>query len=186
MTIDALPQVTDDQLPVSLADHVRGLDDAGVDARFHRYMAHSERAANLYWAEFYPRLFAEGALPRRTKELVRLVLAGVSGCHFCQAQDVASALAHGITQVEIDAVLALDLSALPEADAVAADLAYRLSPFHDGDSLSDEDWARLRGHFDDEQVAELLMCASVLAGVGRMLVVTGFVPRDCPVPETLE
>lgn len=181
MSIDVLPQVNDDRLPRCLVDHVRRLDEAGVDARFHRYLAHSERAADLYWAEFYPRLFAAGVLPRRTKEIVRLVLAGVSGCHFCRAQDVASALEHGVAQAEVDAALSLDLTALPEADAVASELAFRLSPFHDGAPLTEEEWASLRTHYDDEQVAELLLCASILAGVGRMLVVTGFVPRTCPV-----
>lgn len=145
-------------------------------------MAHSERAASVYWAEFYPRLFAEGALPRRTKEIVRLVLAGVSGCHFCRAQDIESALAHGVSQDEVDAALGLDLSSLTEADSVAADLAYRVSPFHDGETLTEAEWARLRGSFDDEQIAELLMCSAILAGVGRMLVVAGFVPGACAVP----
>lgn len=181
MSIEDLPQVADRDLPSVLTDHVRRLDEAGVDARFHRYMAHSERASQVYWEQFYPRLFAEGVLPRRTKEIVRLVLAGISGCHFCRAQDVASALEHGVSQAEVDAALFSDLSFLPEADAVAAEVAYRISPFHDGESMTEEEWEQLRAHYDDEQIAELLMCTSILAGVGRMLVVTGFVPRACPV-----
>ena len=47
--------------------------------------------------------------------------------------------------------------------------SHRLTPFHDSGPLLVQEWQELRDHFDDEEMAELLICASVLAGVGRML-----------------
>ena len=182
MTEKSLPLVDDEALPASLQQHVARLETKGVDTDFHRYAAHSHLASDFYWNDFYAGLFAGGRLPRRTKEIVRLVLAAISGCPFCRANDIASAKEHGVTEGEVEAALALDFTTLPRADAAAADLARRFSLFHDGASLSAEDWAELRSHFDDEQISELLFCTSVLAGVGRMLVVSGFVPEVCEIP----
>lgn len=171
-----------EELPLVLQHQVANLDAKGVDTSFHRYAAHSQLASNFYWGDFYGGLFAGGRLPRRTKEIVRLVLAAISGCPFCRANDIASAKEHGVSEVEVDAALALDFAILPRPDAAAADLAQRFSLFHDGLPLKAEDWSELRSYFDDEQISELLFCTSVLAGVGRMLVVTGFVPQVCNVP----
>lgn len=181
MTTDHLPQVPDEQLPAVLRERVPMLEGQGVDTRFHRYMSHSHRVADFYWGSFYPRLFVEGSVPRRTKEIARLVLAAISGCPFCRAQDIESALAHGVSQDEVDAALGLDLTALPAADAAVADLAQRMSPFLVAEPLDESGWQTLREHFDDEQVSELLMCIAVLAGVGRMLAAAGFIEQVCAV-----
>ena len=87
-----------------------------------------------------------------------------------------------MSEAEVEAALDLDFAKLPPSDAAAADLAQRFSLFHDQAPLSATEWTELRNHFDDEQISELLFCTSVLAGVGRMLVVTGFVPQACEVP----
>ncbi len=176
-----LPLVTDERLPAVLRERVLGLEGQGVDTRFHRYMAHSHRASDFYWGDFYPQLFVEGALPRRTKEIVRLVLAAISGCPFCRAQDIESALANGVSQDEVDSALGLDTAALPPAEAAAADLAQRMSPFHVEDPLDERGWQALREHFDDTQISELLMCTAVLAGVGRMLAAAGFIKQVCDI-----
>ena len=175
MKVDGAP------LPTVMRERVLGLESQGVDTRFHRYMAHSHRASDFYWGSFYPQLFAEGALPRRTKEIVRLVLAAISGCPFCRAQDIASALANGVSQNEVDAALGLDIAALPPAEAAAADLAQRMSPFRVEDPLAESGWRALREHFDDTQISELLMCTAVLAGVGRMLAAAGFINQVCDI-----
>ncbi|MEO9198761.1 MAG: carboxymuconolactone decarboxylase family protein [Antricoccus sp.] len=181
MKLGTLPRVEDADLPDSLRDHVAILETKGIDTTFHRYMAHSPLVADFYWRDFYLLLFAQGTLPRRTKELVRLVLAAISGCPFCRANDIESALANGLTQPEVEAGLALDIASLEPVDALVAGLAQRMSPFDEGSPLGDDDWKALRSYFDDDQVAELLMCISVLAGVGRMLVIAGFIPQTCDV-----
>ena len=45
--------------------------------------------------------------------------------------------------------------------------------------LDEAGWQELRRHFSDEQVAGLLLCAAVLAGVGRMLSAAGFIEQSC-------
>ena len=177
-----LPLVDRERLPGALRAQVQRLESLDADTTFHRYVAHSAPNATFYWEDFYQRLFYGGTLPVRTKEVVRLALAALSGCTFCRAGDIDAARRQGLTEEEIDGLLALDPRTLPERDQVAADLAVRLSPFADERAMTEADWDRLRAHFSDEEVAELLLVTSVLAGVGRMLSTTGFIPRYCEVP----
>jgi AhpD family alkylhydroperoxidase len=177
-----LPLVHRDRLPGALRAQVTRLESLDADTTFHRFVAHSTPAATFYWEDFYQRLFYGGTVPVRTKEVVRLALAALSGCTFCRAGDIDAARRQGLSDAEIDGLLSLDPSPLPERDQVAADLAMRLSPFAEERPMREADWARLRTHFSDEEVAELLLVTSVLAGVGRMLSTTGFIPRYCEVP----
>lgn len=176
-----LPLVDRDDVPASLAAQIDRLESLGADTTFHRYVAHSPATADFYWGDFYARFFFGGTVPVRTKEVVRLALAGLSGCTFCRQGDIESARERGLSDEQIEGLLRLDTSALPPEDAIAADLALRLSPFGEERPLTDADWATLRQHFTDAQIAELLLCTSVLAGVGRMLSVAGFIPTVCAV-----
>lgn len=182
MSIDQIPMVDYSAIPQSLRTHIEFLEAKGIDTRFHRYIAHSTAATDFYWKDFYTNLFYKGTLSLRTKEIVRLVLATVSGCPFCRQNDIDSARKNGVSEQEVNAILALNFEELPSADAAAAAIAQRISPFCDGETLTDTEWAELRRQFTDEEIAELLICTSVLAGVGRMLAVTGFIPRTCPMP----
>lgn len=175
-----LPQV--EVVPEPMAAQVARLEALDADTTFHHYVAHAPGVASFYWGDFYQGLFYGGVVPVRTKEVGRLVLAVLSGCMTCRAGDIASARAQGLTEEQVEGVLRLDPASLPPAEQVVLELAQRLSPFVDEQVLTEDDWARLRAHFDDEQVSELLMCLAVLAGVGRMLTTTGFVPKVCEVP----
>jgi AhpD family alkylhydroperoxidase len=182
MPENQLPLVDRGLLSGALATQVRRLEALGADTTFHRYIAHSAEAASFYWDDFYAGLFFGGAVPVRTKEVVRLALAALSGCTFCRAGDIESARKRGLTDEQVEGLLALDPTSLPADEQVAFDLAVRLSPFAEEQTMTDADWDALRSHFTDQQVAELLLCTSVLAGVGRMLSVAGFIPRTCALP----
>jgi AhpD family alkylhydroperoxidase len=183
MSVNQLPLVDRGSLAGALAAQVRRLEAMGADTSFHRYIAHSPEAARFYWEDFYARFFFGGAVPNRTKEVARLALAALSGCTFCRSGDIESARCHGLSDEQIEGLLALDPSSLPADEQAVFDLGVRLSPFAEERPLTDEDWQGLRDHFTDQQVAELLLCTSVLAGVGRMLSVAGFIPRTCTRPE---
>ncbi len=183
MPIPDLPMVGRAQIPPFLEAQVSRLEGLDADTSFHRFMSNSPGTARFYWEQFYGQVFAGGTVPVRVKEVVRLALAALSGCTFCRAGDIDAALTAGLTQDQVDGVLSLDPTPLPDDERAALSLAIKLSPFSiDDDELTPEEWAALRTNFDSAQVAELLMVTAVLAGVGRMLTVAGFVPRTCAVP----
>ncbi|WP_229052365.1 carboxymuconolactone decarboxylase family protein [Aeromicrobium sp. Leaf350] len=183
MAVPDLPLLDAADVPAALTAQVERLEGLDADTSFHRYISHAPHMVDFFWRDFYTHVFHEGIVPLRTKEVVRLALAALSGCTFCRIGDIDSALKNGLTQEQVDGVLALDPSSLPADEQVAFALAVRLSPFAFSDEIMDPaDWSELRQHFTDAQVSELLLCTSVLAGVGRMLVISGFVPRVCELP----
>ncbi len=183
MTVPALPLIDVADLPASLTAQVERLQGLDADTTFHQYASHAPHVVDFFWHDFYANIFYDGLLPLRTKEVVRLALAALSGCTFCRIGDIDSAIKNGLSREQVDGVLALDPSSLPADEQAAFAFAIKVSPFALSEELMTEaDWAELRTHFTDPQMSELLLCTSVLAGVGRMLVIAGFVPRVCELP----
>lgn len=172
------PLVPIDDISGPLRGRVDLVAGLGGDLSFYRWAANALDVADFYWGDFYRDLFFRGVLPVRTKELVRLRLAGISGCAFCSAGDRASALQHGVNEAEIDAAFTgrviesfdeHERAALTVATAVAA-----------GTSGACEELLTL---FMPAEAVELVVVAGVLAGIGRMLAAIGFLDARCAVPE---
>ena len=175
-----------DQVPPVLVQHVRNLNSAGVDTAFHRYMSHSPKACDFYWGSFYADFFNNSTAPRRDIEVIRLRLAAQSGCSFCRAHDVASALSCGVSQQTIDFLFESEMepnhiSGLSEHDQVLASLADSISPFTPIFPMPESLTEALQTMYTDEELAEILMITGVLAGIGAVLVAAGFVPLECEI-----
>jgi alkylhydroperoxidase family enzyme len=175
-----------EDVPSVLVQHVHNLEAAGVDTAFHRYMAHSHKACDFYWGRFYADFFNQTTVSRRDIEVTRLRLAAQSGCSFCRAHDIASALACGVNQTTIDALFesASEPSAIPaldDHDRTLAELADSISPFTPMFPMSESLRQALQNMYSDEEIAEVLMVTGVLAGIGAMLVAAGFVPFECEI-----
>jgi len=173
-----------EKVPAVLTQHVNNLEAAGVDTAFHRYMSHSTQACDFYWGRFYADLFHQTVAPRRDIEVIRLRLAAQSGCSFCRAHDVASALACGVSQETIDALFEstrepFEIENLQKHDQVLAALADSISPFTPIFPMDAAFTEILTRMYTDEELAEILMITGVLAGIGAMLVAAGFVPFEC-------
>jgi alkylhydroperoxidase family enzyme len=173
-----------EKVPPVLTQHVNNLQVAGVDTAFHRYMSHSTLACDFYWGRFYADLFNNTAAPRRDIEVIRLRLAAQSGCSFCRAHDVVSALACNISQETIDSLFEFsrepfEIGTLRKHDQILAALADSISPFTPIFPMGTALRESLTGMYTDEELAEVLMITGVLAGIGAMLVAAGFVPFEC-------
>lgn len=178
MTVD-LPLVPVDEITGPLRDRTDLVAALGGDLDFYRWAANASQVATFYWGDFYAGLFFGGALPVRIKELVRLRLAGLTGCSFCSVGDRSSARSHGVDDASIDAAFAGSVDTFTDEREIAA--LQVAAAVAEGDPGA----ARPLLHcFTPEEAVELVMIAGVLAGVGRMLVATGFVPATCPTPRT--
>ena len=175
-----------EDVPPVLAQHVHNLEAAGVDTAFHRYMAHSHKACDLYWGRFYADFFNQTTVSRRDIEVIRLRLAARSGCTFCRANDVASALACGVAQTAIDSLFEsvsnpAEIVVLDDHDRTLAELADSISPFTPIFPMADSLRQALQDMYSDEEIAEVLMVTGILAGIGAMLVAAGFIPLECEI-----
>jgi alkylhydroperoxidase family enzyme len=132
---------------------------------------------------YYPWHASDGSvparLPARLKELVRLRIATFTGCRLCKAsRQQADTISEDIAEYIDDPETQEKLS---PAEAVAVQFASKLAADHF--SVTDEDFAVLRKHFDNAQILELLVIVSVIyLGFGRVLSVLELDNATCPIP----
>lgn len=161
-------------------ERVRGLVG---DVRFLEVAANAPHMIDFYWGDFYRDVFFAGIVDVRSKELVRLLLANIHGCMFCQAGDTASARANGITDEEIAGLWDFENGPFSERDRAALRVAAGISLRGAEDALPEDVREALSDHFTDAETVELLMVCGILTGMARMMMVMDLADRasECPV-----
>ena len=117
----------------------------------------------------------QSALPKATRELVSLRASQINGCGLCVDMHTKEAAAAGETALRLNLVAAWRHSTVFD-DAERAALALteegtRLADSPDG--VSDETWARVREHYDDEQIAALVALVGLINAANLMNVIVG-------------
>ena len=74
------------------------------DATFIEVFGNNPKVFNWYIDDFYQKLFYSGRIETTLVELIRLRLANIHGCAFCNKGDSVHALEAGISQQQIDMV----------------------------------------------------------------------------------
>ncbi len=115
----------------------------------------------------------QSSLPKSTQELVSLRASQINGCGFCTDMHTKDATAAGETQLRLNMVAAWrEATVFTEAERAALALAEegtRLGDDHRG--VSDETWAQVRKHYDDEQLAALVCVVALINAANRMNVI---------------
>jgi AhpD family alkylhydroperoxidase len=115
----------------------------------------------------------QSALPKATQELVSLRASQINGCGFCTDMHTKDAAAAGETSVRLNLVAAWrEATVFTEAERAALALAEegtRLADTHQG--VSDETWAQVRKHYDDDQIAALVSLVALINAANRMNVI---------------
>lgn len=112
-------------------------------------------------------------LPRDLQDLVQLRVSQINGCGFCVDFHAKDAAAAGESAVRLHLVAAWrEATVFTDTERAALALAEegtRLADAHPG--VSDETWARVREHFDDEQVAALVSLVAMINASNRLNVI---------------
>ena len=115
----------------------------------------------------------QSPLPRSTQELVGLRASQINGCGWCVDLHTKEAAAAGETAVRLNLVAAWrETTVFTEAERAALALAVegtRLADDHHG--VSDETWAQVRKHYDDDQIAALVCGIAMINAANRMGVI---------------
>lgn len=142
-----------------------------MDARFDMFsnelaMKFSKRFANASL------VIQQSSLPRATQELVSLRASQINGCGWCIDFHTKEAAAAGETSVRLNLVAAWrESTVFTEAEQAAlafAEEGTRLADAYEG--VSDETWALVRKHYDDEQLAALVSLVAMINAANRMAV----------------
>lgn len=115
----------------------------------------------------------QSSLPKPTQELVSLRASQINGCGFCVDMHTKEAAAAGETSTRLNLVAAWrEADVFTEAERAALALAEegtRLADAHLG--VSDETWAQIRKHYDDDQIAALVCLLGLINAANRMNVI---------------
>jgi AhpD family alkylhydroperoxidase len=130
-------------------------------------------------AKFVKRLIAasrpaeESSLPKPVQELVKIRASQINGCGMCLDMHTKDAAAAGESAVRLAMVAAWrEAVVFTEAERAALALteeATRLADTHEG--VSDETWAAVRKHYDDEQVGALIALVATINAWNRLNVI---------------
>ncbi|MBD0421734.1 carboxymuconolactone decarboxylase family protein [Streptomyces sp. TRM S81-3] len=116
----------------------------------------------------------ESSLPRALQELVELRASQINGCGWCVDVHTKEAALAGETPVRLNLVAAWrESTVFTEAERAALALTEegtRLADAHQG--VSDETWAQVRKHFDDDRIAALVSLVAMINAANRLGVIT--------------
>ncbi|QUH03849.1 carboxymuconolactone decarboxylase family protein [Saccharopolyspora erythraea] len=137
------------------------LFDNEIAARFAKRFANTSQVVH------------QSPLPRSTQELVSLRASQINGCGWCIDMHTKEAAAAGETSVRLHLVAAWrESTVFTEAERAALALAEegtRLADAHLG--VSDETWAQVREHYDDDQIAALVCLVALINAANRLAVI---------------
>lgn len=118
-------------------------------------------------------VIAQSSLPKPTQELVSLRASQINGCGWCIDMHTKEAAAAGETAVRLNLVAAWrEAAVFTEAERAALALAEegtRLADAYQG--VSDETWAQVRKHYDDDQIAALVGLVAMINAANRLGVI---------------
>src|SRR5215468_9018020 len=112
-------------------------------------------------------------LPKSTQELVSLRASQINGCGWCVDLHTKEAAAAGETPVRINLVAAWrESTVFTEAEQAALALAEEGTRLADANlGVSDETWAAVRKHYDDDQIAALVCLVAMINAANRLGVI---------------
>jgi AhpD family alkylhydroperoxidase len=120
------------------------------------------------------RVVSESTLPSATQELVKIRASQINGCGFCTDMHTKDAAAAGETQLRLNLVAAWpEATVFTEAERAALELAEEGTRIADAaGGVTDEAWANAAKHYDEEQLAALVMIISLINVYNRVNVIT--------------
>ncbi|HEV8222789.1 MAG TPA: carboxymuconolactone decarboxylase family protein [Streptosporangiaceae bacterium] len=118
-------------------------------------------------------VIAQSTLPRSTQELVGLRASQINGCGWCTDLHTKEAAAAGETAVRLSLVAAWrEAEVFTEAEQAALALAEEGTRMADAShGVSDETWAQVRKHYDEDQAAALVCLVAMINAANRMGVI---------------
>ncbi|MBX3695426.1 MAG: carboxymuconolactone decarboxylase family protein [Steroidobacteraceae bacterium] len=177
-----LARLSREQLP----EHMRDAWDQALqlhgDATFVEVFGHAPHVYDWYLEEYYRKLFYSGRIERSVVELVRLRLANVHGCAFCNRSDTLAALAGGVPQAKIDALADYEAGPFTDREKAALALADVMVLTNTRGHITPDLYKRLRAYYSDGELVELGVIMAVLCGMAKMVFAFDLVEKmdSCP------
>ena len=120
-------------------------------------------------------VYGNTTLALREREAARWTIALINDCAVCQDTRAKDADRHQVDDGFYAEVASWATSAaLTPRERLAAEFAQRFALDHQ--AMDDAFWARLRPHFAEGELADLVICCGMFLGLGRAMAVVGVQP----------
>jgi len=118
----------------------------------------------------------QSPLPRATRDLVQLRASQINGCGWCVDIHTKDAAAAGETPLRLNLVAAWrESTVFTEAERAALALTEEGTRLADANhGVSDETWARVREHYDDDEIAALVGLVAQINAANRLAVIVRY------------
>jgi uncharacterized peroxidase-related enzyme len=129
----------------------------------------------LAWSVYGP----EGRVPLELRKLVAFITSTAAGCTYCRAHTAHGAFRAGVAPDKLAAAWDYETSPLfspAERSALRLAQGAGLAPV----AVTDADFAALRVHFDDDQIAELVGVIALFGFLNKWNAVIGTDVEDAP------
>lgn len=143
-----------------------------MEARFN-YMGSSIAAKFAKHINAAGLLLTESTLPRTTQELVKIRASQINGCSVCTDMHTKEAAHAGESQLRLNLVAVWrEAKVFTEAEKAALELAEQGTRIADAaGGVTDDAWANVVKHYDDDQIAALLGIIALINTYNRLNVI---------------
>ncbi|HZP27658.1 MAG TPA: carboxymuconolactone decarboxylase family protein, partial [Acidimicrobiia bacterium] len=117
-------------------------------------------------------VITQSTLPKATQDLVSLRVSQINGCGWCVDIHTKEAAAAGESQLRLNLVAAWrETTVFTDAERAALAFAEEATRLADASAgVSDETWAHVRKHYDDDQLAALVSLVALVNAANRLAV----------------
>ena len=178
MSDTLLSRVPRDELSESARMAWDALNELTGTPTFVDVFAKAPELLDFAMVAFYQKLFFQGRVREKYKQLARLRLSMNHGCRTCNLQNVVGVAGAGYPQEQIDAMWRQDYSSFSEDEQAVMELADEIALNNDQGKLTPELHEKLKRHFSDEEILELGMCLAIIVGLVKLSFVFGLVEKE--------
>jgi AhpD family alkylhydroperoxidase len=120
------------------------------------------------------KVLADSTLPATIQHLVEIRASQINGCGFCTDMHTKEATHHGETPVRLNLIAAWrEATVFTEAERAVLELTEQATRVADAaGGVSDEAWAAVAKHFDEDQLAALVSLIALINAYNRVNIIT--------------
>ena len=182
MTDTLMERVPRAELPDDLKESWDFLNGRTGEPTFVEVFAQSPELLTFVMHDFYQKIFYDGKVDIRFKEIARLKLSIAHGCNTCIRQNVPGAKEAGFSQEQIDAIDDYENGPFSEAEKALLQYVDQMVLTNLGGHMDEALYARLKPHFSDTDLLEIGTCMAVVGGMAKLSFVLDLVVKEdyCP------
>lgn len=167
-----------DNIPKFLQHKIELSEQLTGDSFFLNIFSSNSEVARVYYEEFYNKIFYKGKVNIRLKELIRLRLAGISGCKYCISIDENSAINNGLSEQDIINAKNNNLEQFTELESTILQLTNHIALSNAHERVNKNIIKSILDSLGQEQLIEILFVVALLSGMGQMLGSSDLVDTD--------